>query len=64
MNVDSELQHCGWYCCIGGVVNGGVVIHSVVAGVLVGAFISQKKGGSEVNVWLMMTHIKPSVEKI
>ena len=43
VNVDSELQRCGWYClCVGGVVNGGVVIHSVVAGV-VRAFVLQKK---------------------
>ena len=43
MNVDSEPQCCGWYFCpCVGVVNGGVVIHSVVAGV-VRAFVLQKK---------------------
>ena len=27
VNVDSELQRCGWYCsCVGGILNGGVVI--------------------------------------
>ena len=31
MNVDSELQRCGWYClCVGGVLNGGVVIAAMV----------------------------------
>jgi len=50
VNVDSEPQRCGWYSCpCVGVVNGGVVIHSVVAGVG-RAFVLQKKRGSEVNV--------------